>query len=79
MNSRTVIIILLFVFFTARGQESFTIEGEVLDETGTPIAVGDVLVLQSENQELLKYTTLLEGKFNLEAIPKGNYILRISG
>lgn len=74
---------LTFLFFCCSSfmgyaQATYTVSGLVTDETNTTIAIGDVLLLSEVNETLVGYTTLVEGAFSLEAIPKGNYRLRVS-
>ena len=78
MALRTILIGILFVAFETHAQESFSISGNVLDEDLALVAVGDVLILSSDTEELMKYTTLLDGAFAIEGISSGKYILKVS-
>ncbi len=73
--------LLVFVFFTAipslRAQQYFTAKGQVLQEDGTNISVGDVLLLENGNETIIKYATVLEGMFIIEEIPEGTYLLKV--
>jgi len=77
MQKIVVLFILLFssVVFC---QNAFEISGEVSDSENEIISVGDVLLFSSENDSLIKYTTILDGKFFLSSIPEGKYRLKIS-
>lgn len=73
----------IFLFFflvshTNQAQSTYLISGEVIDQNNEMMSIGDVLLFQKENDILFTYTTLLEGRFSLDDIPKGNYLLRIS-
>lgn len=78
MTFRIILTSTLLSLFYVRAQESFSVSGKVRDENNMPVAVGDVLLLQSGTEKLVKYTTLFEGSFKFEGIPKGTYALKIS-
>ncbi|MFK7814167.1 MAG: TonB-dependent receptor [Maribacter sp.] len=63
---------------SAYSQNTFTISGKITDVQNQPISVGDVLLFPTENDTLVKYTSILDGNFYLEKIPLGSYRLQIS-
>ena len=74
-------IVVLFIFLFSSlvfCQTAFEISGEVSDSENEKISVGDVLLFSSGKDSLVKYTTILEGKFFLPSIPEGKYRLKIS-
>ncbi|NKI30489.1 outer membrane beta-barrel family protein [Croceivirga thetidis] len=71
------LVFFLVSFFTS-AQQVFQLTGNVLDTNGNAVPVGDVLLLDLETKNVLKYTTLLEGYFIFEDIASGEYFLEIS-
>ncbi len=72
---------LLFLFLlgtSANAQNQHTISGTITDVKKNPIAIGDVLLFSIQNDTLLKYTSILDGRFSIENIAVGSYRLRIS-
>lgn len=69
---------LLLLTCSTYAQDFYRIDGQVLDENGAVISVGDVLLLNSDTNALEKYTTVLEGSFVLENVPSGDYVFQIS-
>lgn len=76
MKQLIITSIFIFIFTTVFSQSSYNLNGKITDEKNTQIAVGDILLLQ--NETIVKYTSINEGIFLLEAIPQGNYTLKIS-
>ncbi len=64
------------MYFPSFSQNMFSIEGEVIDENAQPVVTGDVLLLQ--NDSIIKYTFVVDGKFSFESVPKNPYTIRIS-
>ncbi|NHF60927.1 TonB-dependent receptor [Flavobacteriaceae bacterium TP-CH-4] len=75
---RSCLIILLFANLSGFGQTHYLISGKITDEQNTPVAVGDILLYEKDNDALLQYTTVNKGRFLFEAIPFGRYRLQIS-
>ena len=74
-------LVFLFLYlppYFIRAQETVVVSGKVTDQKNETVSIGDVLLFERDNDMLFKYTTLVEGRFSLEAIPKGSYRLRIS-
>ncbi len=76
-----VLKLLVFIFCSIscviNAQQYFKIEGNVIDENGNVVSIGDVLLLKKEGKNLVKYTTLIEGSFLFEDIPNGDYTIQI--
>ncbi|MGD1945305.1 MAG: outer membrane beta-barrel family protein [Croceivirga sp.] len=71
----------LFILFAVLGinaQESISISGTVVDQQNQPIEVGDVVFLQANSKELVRYAPLSKGAFSIGEIKTGSYILEIS-
>ncbi|MGX1928924.1 TonB-dependent receptor domain-containing protein [Flagellimonas sp. 2504JD4-2] len=75
---RRISLLFFVIISNAYGQDVFKLEGQVFDDTGLVVSIGDVLLLKNGTNTLEKYATLLEGNFILEDVPPGDYILRIS-
>lgn len=61
------------------GQNQFNISGTVEDEKAAKIEIGDVLLIdKNDESKIIKYTYINEGQFNIESVNQGQYILRIS-
>lgn len=71
------LLFFLVSFFTS-AQQFYQLSGTIRDTDGNAVAVGDVLLLDTANNNVLKYTTLLEGNFIIENITRGEYVLEIS-
>ncbi|MEP3207638.1 MAG: outer membrane beta-barrel family protein [Maribacter sp.] len=72
---------LLFLFLlgtSAYTQHQHSISGKITDVQNQPIAVGDVLLFSRQNDTLLKYGSIVDGRFSLQNIAVGSYRLRIS-
>lgn len=57
-------------------QNLVTLNGKLVDEKNIPISIGNVLLLQ--NDSIVKYTYVVEGRFSFEGIPQHTYTLKIS-
>lgn len=75
---RRLDVLFLLLVCSANAQNFHKLEGQVFDENEIAVSICDVLLLQSESNTLEKYTTVLDGKFVLEDVPEGDYILQIS-
>ncbi len=74
-----------FIFFlflilpkTVYSQINFSISGVVHDANNNIIEYGDVLIISKKSEKILMYTFIENGKFYLNNIKKGDYILRIN-
>ncbi|WP_207763890.1 outer membrane beta-barrel family protein [Flagellimonas pacifica] len=54
------------------------VSGKVVDENGNNIAIGDVLVYDAKQKNLMKYTQLINGSFAFDYVEEGNYYIKIS-
>lgn len=64
--------------YLSQAQGTVVLSGNVTDEKNQKVSIGDVFLFQKDNDMLFRYTTVIEGRFSLEAIPKGSYRLQIS-
>ena len=73
---------LLLIFFVTGSilyaQNTHSISGSVTDSKNHLVSIGDVLLFSQKDSTLVKYTTLVEGRFSIEDIPSGSYRLQIS-
>ena len=76
MKLPILILTIILGFNYSFSQNSQNLSGKITDEKNNQITVGDVLLLQNEN--IVKYAFINEGYFLMEAIPKGNYTIKIS-
>lgn len=59
--------------------QQFDISGRVYDANSTPIAYANVIVLNAENEEIIKgSTTNDDGYFNIENLSSRNYTIKVS-
>ncbi|TMU50946.1 outer membrane beta-barrel family protein [Flagellimonas algicola] len=75
---RRIIVLVFFVVYQSNAQGTHQITGQVLDENGATVSVGDVLLFKKGTEILAKYATILEGHFALEDVPYGEYLLQVS-
>lgn len=75
---RPFVFLFCLTSFSIFGQNSFQVSGQIVDESGMAIAVGDVLLLENDSKSMVKYTTILDGYFAIDDILEGDYILEIS-
>ncbi len=62
----------------AHGQDSFGLIGNVTDIQGNPISIGDALLYDAQQEQLIQYTTVEDGQFEFEELISRNYWLQIS-
>jgi hypothetical protein len=71
-----------FLFFalylSSYGQEQFTIKGSVVDENNQMFSIGDVLLFGSNKENLIAYTSLVDGDFSFNEVNRGAYVLEVS-
>ncbi len=66
------------IIVSTYGQNEYAISGNVVDENGDIISLGDVLLYDMNQKHLVKYTQLLDGEFKLEGLLENSYHLIIS-
>ncbi|WP_139063689.1 outer membrane beta-barrel family protein [Flagellimonas eckloniae] len=71
-------VLFCFLISSVWGQNNYSLSGFVADENGYAIAIGDVLLYDANQENLIKYTQLIDGDFHLDDLEKNNYHLRIS-
>ncbi|UII76849.1 TonB-dependent receptor [Flagellimonas sp. HMM57] len=71
-------LIFCFSISAIFGQDQFSLQGNVVDEHGNQVAVGDVLVYDESQENLIQYTQLYDGRFTFNTILGNSYYLRIS-
>jgi len=76
MKQLSLIISFIFICTTAFSQNMVELKGKLLDKNNKLISIGNVLLLQ--NDSVIKYTYVVDGRFSFEEIPKNNYLLKIS-
>lgn len=59
-------------------QNHYAISGNVVDGNNLAIPIGDVLLYDATQENLIKYTQLVDGSFLLEDLPESDYHLKIS-
>ncbi len=71
------IVLVIFILFSSHvfSQNTFSITGNIVTNTKEKISVGDVLLYQ--NKEIVKYTSVVNGKFSFESIKVGTYRLKV--
>ena len=78
MTKRGITIFLLFCAGIGFAQTSFSIKGRVLNGEQQLVNIGDVVLLHLEKEEVITYTIINDGNFELSDIPRGNYTIQIS-
>ncbi len=66
------------MFCSVNAQESYRLMGKVYDEKENAIVIGDILLYNKTETELVQYTILSDGFFELTNIAAGSYVLKIS-
>ncbi|MBO0322727.1 TonB-dependent receptor family protein [Muricauda sp. CAU 1633] len=73
---------IFWIFFTVgivgNAQAQFSIKGEVFDANNHQISIGDVLLYSFNKEDMIKYTTLVEGNFEFEGVAQTSYWLEVS-
>ncbi|WP_147374016.1 TonB-dependent receptor domain-containing protein [Flagellimonas lutimaris] len=73
---------LSFLFFalyiSSYGQQQFTFKGSVVDENNQMVSIGDVLLFDSNKENLIAYTSLVNGEFLFNEVNGGKYLLEVS-
>ena len=65
-------------YLSAFGQEQFLLKGKVFDGQDRPIPIGDVLLFDANKENLIVYTTLVDGVFVLDKVTEGEFWLEVS-
>ena len=78
MMHKIPVTILFLLGTLIYAQDDYTISGSITDTQDQPISIGDVLLLSSETNTLIKYSTIVNGSFYIEDISLGNYKIQIS-
>ncbi len=71
-------LVFCFTVSSIFGQVHYSVKGSVIDEDRNDIPVGDVLLFDESQENLIKYTQLYDGTFDFNAIEGNNYYLKIS-
>lgn len=67
-----------FSISSVLGQNQYSLAGTVADENGIAIPIGDILLYDENEENLIKYTELVNGSFILQDILKNTYSLKVS-
>lgn len=78
MMQKPITCFFLLVILCGYSQTTYTISGNVLDDKNERIPIGDVLLFPENGGTLLKYTTIIDGTFFIEAVADRTYRLQIS-
>ena len=65
-------------YLSAFGQEQFILKGKVFDGQDRPIPIGDVLLFDANKENLIVYTTLVDGVFLFNKVSEGEFWLEVS-
>ncbi len=55
-----------------------SLSGAVVDTMVEMVEIGDILLFEGDSESVLRYTTLIQGKFHFEELNEGNYKLQVS-
>jgi len=76
---RIFYITLLFLSTTTIWSQSFTLSGNIVDESNRPVAYSNILLLQAKDSTIVSGTTSDDnGKFIFNNVTSNNYILKAS-
>lgn len=81
MGSRKIILAILLVngcIIHLIAQDRTTLIGSVRDKDHTPLEYFNALLLSVQDSALIKGDVYYDGKFQMESIPSGSYLLRIT-
>ena len=74
-----IFTISIVLFSSAVFGQQYSINGEVKDETGQPIAYANIILLKTQDSTIVTGTTSDDfGKFSINEINSGNYIIKVS-
>jgi hypothetical protein len=71
--------LLLLNGITGFSQEKYKLSGSVKENDGRPLSTGDVVLMKPVDSSVVKLGMVLDGKFDLDLIEKGKYLLKVSG
>ncbi len=71
-------VVFCLVGASVYSQNQYTLAGKVVDESGSLIPVGDVLLYDANEVSMVMYAQLFDGKFRLEGLSENNYNLQVS-
>ena len=66
------------LYISSYGQQQFTFKGSVIDENNQMVSIGDVLLFDSNKENLIAYTSLVNGEFLFDEVNRGEYLLEVS-
>ena len=76
---RICIITVLLVFHGITNAQTNKITGKLVDENSNPIPFANIIILNGENQDLVKVeTTGDDGMFNVKGLPNGIFDMKIT-
>jgi len=80
LNKYTLILYLSFLFLPLQsfGQESIVLSGQITDANKQAVAAGNVFLLSTKDSSIIRFGLISDGKFSLDNVSVGNYILKIS-
>ncbi len=67
-----------FITLSVFGQDSFELKGTVTDSDDNPILIGDALLYDEGQVQLIQYAIITDGSFDFGDVPTGIYQLKIS-
>jgi len=70
----TIVFVLLLFPLVGQGVSSLT--GEVKDDEGEPVVIGDAVIYQ--NDRIVNHSAIVDGIFTIENIQNGSYDLKLS-
>lgn len=73
-----IFVLWLCGFSSAFAQNTFGLKGEIEDEFGEPIGMGNVLVLSPADSSIIKGTSFWDGVFELQGLESTNFIVKIT-
>lgn len=76
---KSIFVLFFFLSTTAIYAQTFTVTGNIEDETKNPVAYSNILLLKAQDSTVVKGTTSDDdGKFVFNGIEKGGYIIKAS-
>ena len=76
---KRLLVLFLLCSLQLTAQHAARLSGRVIDTQGIPIAIGDALLFDQDQERLLQYSTVVNGAFSLDGVAFGAYVLKISG
>ncbi|MEW2920026.1 TonB-dependent receptor [Muricauda sp. ANG21] len=73
-----VLSIFVTIGIVVNAEAQFLIKGKVFDAYNQPISIGDVLLYSVNKEDLVKYTTLVDGSFEFKEVAQKEYWLQVS-